>query len=155
MSEALSRHAEEADAELEARGERHVQLCRDTCSALTDSVVGRGVRRPCRIRQLATIAGASGAEIIAVVDVFRGQGRAFLMPPEGVELDESTVIDIPHESQTCVRELETTAREQDLLLTNTRNQLEHCSEAERSANATIDRVESRILDFDPRKTCRA
>jgi len=42
--------------------------------------------------------GASSEEVINVIDVFRKQGRSFLMPPEEKILIEEAVIDISHES---------------------------------------------------------
>ncbi|HEX7956961.1 MAG TPA: penicillin-insensitive murein endopeptidase, partial [Pyrinomonadaceae bacterium] len=44
------------------------------------------------------IAGATPEEVAAVVEVFRREGRTFLMPPEGVGLGPDTIIDISHES---------------------------------------------------------
>src|SRR5207244_9451136 len=38
------------------------------------------------------------AEVVAIIDVFRGEGRSFLMPPAGTDLSGETVIDISHES---------------------------------------------------------
>ena len=44
------------------------------------------------------MAGATPEEVIRVVDTFRTTGRSFLIPPEEVELSESSVLDISHES---------------------------------------------------------
>jgi tetratricopeptide (TPR) repeat protein len=97
MSEALSRHADEAWAELpDERARRVAELL---FKALTErGADNREIRRPTRLREICEIAGASETEVSAVVEVFRGEGRSFLMPPAGVALTPDTVIDISHES---------------------------------------------------------
>jgi hypothetical protein len=97
MTDALSRHADEAFNELpDERSRRVAEL---TFKALTErGGDNREIRRPTRLRELCQIAEASDEEVAAVVEVFRGEGRSFLMPPTGVRLDLDTVIDISHES---------------------------------------------------------
>jgi len=97
MTEALSRHAEEAYAELES--ERSRTICEKMFKLLTDTgETGRGVRRPGKVSEICLAANASQKEVIRVIDVFRKPGRTFLMPPHPVELDWESVIDISHES---------------------------------------------------------
>lgn len=96
LREALSRHAEEAFAEVPAdrRG-----VAERAFKALTESgASGRGIRRPASLGQLAAIAGGSLEDLKQVVEIFRGPGRAFLMPPAEVPLSADSVIDISHES---------------------------------------------------------
>lgn len=97
MKEALSRHAEEAYADLGDAGARHVAevLFRSLTDTYSD---GRGVRRPTNIEEIAEIADAPVADVVAVAEVFRRRGRSFLMPPPPVALDERSVLDISHES---------------------------------------------------------
>jgi tetratricopeptide (TPR) repeat protein len=97
MTDALSRHADEAFNELpDERSRRVAEL---VFKALTErGGDNREIRRPTRLRELCEIAEASDEEVAAVVDVFRGEGRSFLMPPADVRLDLDTVIDISHES---------------------------------------------------------
>jgi tetratricopeptide (TPR) repeat protein len=97
MSEALSLHADEAYKELpDDRSRRVAELL---FKALTErGADNREVRRPTRLREICEVAGASPAEVVAVVEVFRREGRSFLMPPAGVALTPETVIDISHES---------------------------------------------------------
>src|SRR5712692_9841369 len=96
MSEALSEHADEAWAELDERGRL---IAERLFKALTErGADNREIRRPTRLGAICEIAGASLAEVAAVIEVFRGGGRSFLMPPAGVTLDGETVIDISHES---------------------------------------------------------
>ena len=97
MSAALSRHADEAFNELP--DERSRVIAQKLFKALTErGSDNREIRRPTRMGALCTIAGASLAEMTAVIDVFRRVGRSFLMPPAGVPLHADTIIDISHES---------------------------------------------------------
>jgi energy-coupling factor transporter ATP-binding protein EcfA2 len=97
MADALSRHADEAFNELpDEHGRRIAEL---VFKALTErGGDNREIRRPTRLRELCEIAEASDEEIETVVEVFRREGRSFLMPPAGVRLDLDTVVDISHES---------------------------------------------------------
>ncbi|HEX8119270.1 MAG TPA: ATP-binding protein, partial [Pyrinomonadaceae bacterium] len=97
MSDALSRHADEAYAELS--DERSRRIAELLFKALTErGPDNREIRRPTRLKEICEIAGASEEEVARVVEVFRREGRTFLMPPEGVELEPDTIIDISHES---------------------------------------------------------
>ncbi len=97
MSDALSRHADEAYSEL--HDERSRQLAETLFKALTErGPDNREIRRPTRLKEICEIAGASEEEMAAVVEVFRGEERSFLMPPDDVELECDTIIDISHES---------------------------------------------------------
>jgi energy-coupling factor transporter ATP-binding protein EcfA2 len=96
MSEALSLHAEEAYAELDA-GDKII--AERLFKALTDKRKDeRGVRRPTPIDEVAAIAGCSADDVIRVVEVFRKPGRSFLMPPSVVELSAESIVDVSHES---------------------------------------------------------
>jgi hypothetical protein len=97
MSDALSRHAEEAYAELP--DERARAIAELLFKALTErGPDNREIRRPTRLREICEIAGATPEEVAAVVEVFRSEGRSFLMPPAGAALTPETVVDISHES---------------------------------------------------------
>ncbi|MFL6333772.1 MAG: penicillin-insensitive murein endopeptidase [Pyrinomonadaceae bacterium] len=97
MSDALSRHADEAYTELP--DERSRRLAELLFKALTErGPDNREIRRPTRLKEICEIADAPAAEVAQVVEVFRREGRTFLMPPEGVELEPETIIDISHES---------------------------------------------------------
>ena len=97
MSDALSLHADEAWGEL--ADERGRRVAEALFKALTErGADNREIRRPTRLREICEIAGASPEEVAAVVEVFRREGRSFLMPPAGVALTPETVIDISHES---------------------------------------------------------
>src|SRR5215212_146667 len=97
MSDALSRHADEAFDQLP--DERSRLIAEKLFKALSErGADNREIRRPTRLDTLCDIAGASMQEMIAVIEVFRGGGRSFLMPPSEVKLQPECVIDISHES---------------------------------------------------------
>ncbi|HEV7891656.1 MAG TPA: hypothetical protein VGP08_13530 [Pyrinomonadaceae bacterium] len=97
MAGALSEHADEAFNELQNERSRHI------AEVLFKTLTERGadnreIRRPTRLSEVCKIAGASTEEVVAVVEVFRREGRSFLMPPVGAPLTPDTVLDISHES---------------------------------------------------------
>jgi tetratricopeptide (TPR) repeat protein len=97
ISEALSRHAEEAFADLP--NERSRAIAKRLFQSLTEKGPdNREVRRPTKLGDIAAMADAALPEVIAVIDSFRGEGRSFLTPPPDVSLDDESVIDISHES---------------------------------------------------------
>jgi len=97
MEFALSQHADEAYADLITDDQR--RICEDIFKALTDKESdARGIRRPCKLEDLCKITNSSMAEVTEVINVFRKQGRGFLMPPIHVPLQPETIIDISHES---------------------------------------------------------
>ena len=97
MSEALSRHADEAFNELP--DERSRQIAEKLFKCLSErGGDNREIRRPTRLDAICEIAHANMNEVIAVIDVFRATGRSFLMPPIDTALHPDTVIDISHES---------------------------------------------------------
>jgi tetratricopeptide (TPR) repeat protein len=97
MTDALSRHAEEAFEELgSTRRKRVAELA---FRRLTEKGPdNREVRRPTTVRELCAVAQASEAEMVAMLDTFRRAGRSFLMPPTDVTLTADSLIDISHES---------------------------------------------------------
>ncbi len=97
MKSSLSQHADEAFDELTT--EKEQQVCEGMFKALTDKAADtRGVRRPRSIADLCLLTGASSAEIIKEVEIFRKPGRTFLMPPPHIPLTDDSIIDISHES---------------------------------------------------------
>lgn len=97
MSSALSDHADEAYAELP--NERSKEIAEKIFKGLTEKGAdNREVRRPIELKGLCSLAEASEAEVVAVIDVFRKEGRSFLMPPSGAALTGVSLIDISHES---------------------------------------------------------
>ena len=97
MSEALSRHADQAYGEL--ADERSREVAEKVFKGLTEKGRdNRAIRRPTQLSELCTFAEASESEVIAVIEVFRKEGRSFLIPPAGKPLHRETLIDISHES---------------------------------------------------------
>jgi len=97
MAHALDRHAERAMEELDTHRKR--KICEKLFKALSDmGTDARGIRRPLPFAQLAMLTGATEAELIDVINVFRKPSRSFLMPPLGEVPGPNTVIDISHES---------------------------------------------------------
>jgi hypothetical protein len=97
MSDALSRHADEAYNELP--DERSRAVAEKLFKGLTEKGPdNREIRRPSRVKEICAITEASTAEVIAVIEPFRLPGRSFLMPPANVTLGAESLIDISHES---------------------------------------------------------
>ncbi|HEV7473456.1 MAG TPA: hypothetical protein VGN90_05355 [Pyrinomonadaceae bacterium] len=103
MAEALSRHADEAYAEL---SDSQKAIAEKLFKGLTEKGAdNREIRRPMEVQEICELTGADEAAVIAVVEVFRSEGRSFLMPPPTdaltdtpVHLNRESLIDISHES---------------------------------------------------------
>ncbi|MED5284330.1 MAG: GTPase domain-containing protein, partial [Planctomycetota bacterium] len=97
LTRALSQHADEVFEEL---GDRHAQLlCERIFKGLTERGSDeRGIRRPTPMATLCKIVEGQAEDVRRVLDAFRKVGRTFVMPLEETAIDESTIIDISHES---------------------------------------------------------
>ncbi len=103
MAEALSRHADEAYAELD---ESQKIIAEKMFKGLTEKGAdNREIRRPIEVQEICDLTGANEAAVISVVEVFRREGRSFLMPPpanpltgERNPLTCDSLVDISHES---------------------------------------------------------
>jgi WD40 repeat protein/energy-coupling factor transporter ATP-binding protein EcfA2 len=103
MTEALSRHADEAYAEL---SDEQQAIAEKLFKGLTEKGTdNREIRRPMELHEICKVTGAGEAAVIAVIEVFRRKGRSFLMPPPtdaltgaSVHLNAESLIDISHES---------------------------------------------------------
>jgi ABC-type dipeptide/oligopeptide/nickel transport system ATPase component len=97
MTEALSRHADEALNELEADTQRNI--AERVFKRLTEKGLdNREMRTPTKLGELCAITGAPQDAVVAVIEQFRRPGRSLLMPPASVPLDSDSLIDISHES---------------------------------------------------------
>ena len=97
ITNALSQHADEAYNELP--DQRSKAIAEKLFKCLTERGAGnREVRRPAKLEEIRATIDAPEADIISVIDLFREEGRSFLMPPAGVQIDSESVIDISHES---------------------------------------------------------
>jgi WD40 repeat protein len=103
MASALSRHADEAYAELD---DKQKLIAEKLFKGLTEKGAdNREIRRPMEVQEICELTGADEAAVIAVIEVFRREGRSFLMPPPTdaltgapVHLNRESLIDISHES---------------------------------------------------------
>ena len=97
LRQALSRHAEEAYQE--TGSDRGRLVAEKMFKALTDTFSDqRGVRRPSTVQELTAVCEVPQKEVIQVIEIFRRQGRSFLMPPPAIPLDARSIIDLSHES---------------------------------------------------------
>ncbi|MBI1762082.1 MAG: tetratricopeptide repeat protein [Acidobacteria bacterium] len=98
LANALSKHADEAFAELD---ERHQQFAKKVFQCLTEKGEdNREIRRPVELQTLCAVAQASLPGVVTVIETLRAPGRSFLMPPreDRPGLQAETRIDISHES---------------------------------------------------------
>ena len=97
MHEALSRHADEAFNELTDKKTKHIAefIFKRLTGQGTDN---REIRFPTTLNELSSVCNTNEATIVKVLDVFRQEGRSFLMPPSSTPLASDTLIDISHES---------------------------------------------------------
>ena len=97
VKNALSLHAEEAYEDTGTDAQK--KIAEKMFKALTDTFSDpRGTRRPTSVADLAAICETGIEEIVRIAEIFRGQGRSFLMPPSDVPLEEFCIIDLSHES---------------------------------------------------------
>jgi WD40 repeat protein len=97
IEKALSQHADEIYENLLTSESK--QIAEKLFKCLTEAgSENRGVRRPARINEVSAVARVDDAEVISVVQAFRGPGRTFIMPPIEVELTTETPLDLSHES---------------------------------------------------------
>jgi len=97
MREALSRHAEEAYHQVP--DESLKRTVRGVFTTLTEKGRdGRGVRRPTSLAEIRAVTGESAENVLAGLKRFRAPESSFLFPPEGMAIDEETVLDISHEA---------------------------------------------------------
>ena len=95
--QALSLHADEAFAELTAE-QQHI------AAILFKSLTARGrgqrdTRRSVALHEVVALVGSDSVDsVIHVVNVFRANGRHFLIPPVDKPLEPDSILDIGHES---------------------------------------------------------
>ena len=96
MSDAMSRHANEAYEELSARGK---EICEKMFKSITEKGAdNKGVRHPLKVSAIKSVVGCTSEELFEVVEKFRITSRSFITPREGVPLGDDSVIDVSHES---------------------------------------------------------
>jgi WD40 repeat protein len=92
FNHALSQHADEAYAELTAEQQYIAEILFKNLSERSND--NRDTRRLVSIDEVAKVANVSSEEMKAVVEVFRKDGRNFLMPAVG----NDNILDISHET---------------------------------------------------------
>jgi WD40 repeat protein len=96
MTDAMSRHANEAFEELSPRGR---EICEKTFRTITEKGAdNKGIRHPSKVSVIKNIIGCTSEELFDVVEKFRITSRSFITPRENVTLDDNSVIDVSHES---------------------------------------------------------
>ena len=97
LDKALSNHADEAYTELKTEENKIISelIFKSLAEKGPNS---KGIRRPCKVIDLAEQLNVSEKKIIEIVDVFRAPGRSFLTPPISQNLTKEDFIDISHES---------------------------------------------------------
>ena len=97
MVNALSLHAEEAFAELENDESR--RICELIFKRITEKKPDiQGTRSPTALHNICLLTGSTEEDVKQVIDIFRKDGRSFLMPPSFMNLKSESVIDISHEA---------------------------------------------------------
>ncbi len=97
MDKALSRHADEAFEEL--GDNKTKQIAEFIFKRLTgQGADNREIRFPTTVNELCSVSNTDEATIVKVLNIFRQEGRSFLMPPASIPLTSDTLIDISHES---------------------------------------------------------
>jgi PQQ-dependent catabolism-associated CXXCW motif protein len=96
LNGALDAHAREV---LESLPGEERALVGTVFRALTGGPgVDTATRRPCRFGELVALAHGRRDSVLNIVNAFRALGCNFLTPPEGVPLEDTTIVDISHES---------------------------------------------------------
>jgi WD40 repeat protein len=96
MSDAMSRHANEAFEELSVRGR---EICEKTFKTITEKGAdNKGIRHPSRVKAIKSIVQCTSDELFEVVEKFRIASRSFITPRENIPLTDDSVIDLSHES---------------------------------------------------------
>jgi len=96
LENALSQHANVAYAGLNSTQQEIAEIL---FRSLTERSNGhRDTRRPVKLSAVASLANVSWQKVVAVIEVFRQDGRSFLTPPRDQVLEPKTILDISHES---------------------------------------------------------
>jgi WD40 repeat protein/energy-coupling factor transporter ATP-binding protein EcfA2 len=96
LAEALSKHADEAYAELNDKQRR---ICETMFRCLSERSLDQpGTRRPVQIMEIAQVSGTFTEAVMDVIEVFRRPDRSFITPPANISLKPERILDISHES---------------------------------------------------------
>jgi WD40 repeat protein len=96
MSDAMSRHVNEAYEELSLRGK---EICEKMFKTITEKGVdNKGIRHPSSVSTINSIVQCTSDELFEVVEKFRIQSRSFITPRQDIPLTDDSIIDLSHES---------------------------------------------------------
>ena len=96
MSDAMSRHANEAFEELNPRGK---EICEKMFKTITEKGTdNKGIRHPSSVTTLKSVIQCTSEELFGVVDKFRIPSRSFVTPRQDIPLTDDSIIDLSHES---------------------------------------------------------
>jgi hypothetical protein len=96
MSDAMSRHANEAFEELSLRGK---EICEKTFKTITEKGAdNKGIRHPSSVKTIKSVIQCTSDELFEVVEKFRITSRSFITPRQNIPLSDDSVIDLSHES---------------------------------------------------------
>lgn len=100
LKDALSNHANAIYNSLIEKNKEFGPVIREMFKYLIDfdGEKKEGVRQPRKIQDIQNITGAAFSDILIIYKAFSAEGASFLYSPSGKELDESSIIDISHES---------------------------------------------------------
>jgi len=96
MTDAMSRHANEAFEELGTKGK---EICEKMFKTITEKGAdNKGIRHPSSVTTIKSIIQCTSEELFEVVEKFRIPSRSFITPRQAVPLDKDSIIDLSHES---------------------------------------------------------
>lgn len=96
MTDAMSRHANEAFEELNTRGK---EICEKMFKTITEKGAdNKGIRHPSSVTTIKSIIQCTSEELFEVVEKFRIPSRSFITPRQTVPLDNDSIVDLSHES---------------------------------------------------------
>jgi len=96
MSDAMSRHANEAFEELNPRGK---EICEKMFKTITEKGTdNKGIRHPSSVTTLKSVIQCTSEELFEVVEKFRIPSRSFVTPRQDIPLTDDSIIDLSHES---------------------------------------------------------
>ncbi len=96
MTDAMSRHANEAFEELSSRGK---EICEKIFKTITEKGAdNKGIRHPSSVTTIKSIIQCTSEELFDVVEKFRIPSRSFITPRQEIPLTDESIIDLSHES---------------------------------------------------------
>jgi WD40 repeat protein len=96
MSDAMSRHANEAFEELTPGGRL---VCEKMFKSITEKGTdNKGIRHPSSVSMIMSVIQCSAKDVFEVVEKFRIPSRSFITPRQDIPLNADSIIDLSHES---------------------------------------------------------